>query len=41
MRIAVHDLKLDALYVVYPGLHHYPMGEGMEAGSSWAVWPGA
>jgi uncharacterized protein len=39
MRIAMHDLKLDALYVVYPGLHRYPMGEGVEAVPLWAVLP--
>jgi hypothetical protein len=39
MRIATHDLKLDALYVVYPGLHRYPMGEGVEAVPLWAVLP--
>jgi uncharacterized protein len=37
MRIAIADLKLDALYVVYPGLHRYPMGEGVEAVPLWAV----
>ena len=41
MRIAMHDLKLDVLYVVYPGLHRYPMGEGVEAVPLWAVLPGA
>ena len=40
MRIAMHDLKLDALYVVYPGMHRYPMGEGVEAVPLWAVLPG-
>jgi uncharacterized protein len=39
MRIAMQDLKLDALYVVYPGLHRYPMGEGVEAVPLWAVLP--
>ncbi len=39
MRIAMHDLKLDALYVVYPGLHRYTMGEGVEAVPLWAVLP--
>jgi uncharacterized protein len=38
-RIAMHDLNLDALYVVYPGLHRYPMGESMEAVPLWAVLP--
>ena len=41
MRIAMHDLKLDALYVVYPGLHRYQMGEGVEAVPLWAALPGA
>jgi hypothetical protein len=41
MRIAMHDLKLDALYVVYPGLHRYPMGEGVKAVPLWAVLPAA
>ncbi len=31
MRIAMHDLKLDALYVVYPGLHRFSLGDAMEA----------
>lgn len=39
MRIAMRDLQLDALYVVYPGLHRYPMGEGIEAVPLWAVLP--
>ena len=39
MRIAMRDLKLDALYVVYPGQHRYPMGEGVEAVPLWAVLP--
>jgi predicted AAA+ superfamily ATPase len=39
MRIAMHDLQLDALYVVYPGLHRFPMGEGIEAVPLWAVLP--
>jgi uncharacterized protein len=39
MRIAMQDLKLDAMYVVYPGLHRYPMGEGVEAVPLWAVMP--
>ena len=39
MRIAMHDLKLDALYVVYPGLRRYPMGEGVEVVPLWAVLP--
>lgn len=31
MRIAMAELQLDALYVVYPGRHRYPLDEGMEA----------
>ena len=31
MHIAANDLKLDALYVVYPGRHRYAMASGMEA----------
>jgi predicted AAA+ superfamily ATPase len=30
MRIAKADLKLDALYVVYPGDRRYPLAEGIE-----------
>jgi uncharacterized protein len=37
MRIAQRDLKLDALYVVYPGEHRFPMGSGIEAVPLWAV----
>lgn len=39
MRIAIRDLKLDALYVVYPGLHRYSMGESVEAVPLWALLP--
>lgn len=31
MRIAMTDLKLDALYVIYPGSRRYPLAEGIEA----------
>jgi len=31
MRIARHDLALDALYVVYPGSRSYPLAERIEA----------
>jgi uncharacterized protein len=31
MRIAMQDLKLDRLYVVYPGLHRYPLADAIEA----------
>lgn len=39
MRIAKHDLKLDALYVVYPGLHRFKLGDGVEAVPLWALLP--
>lgn len=39
MRIALHDLKLDRLYVVYPGLHRYPLADRVEAVPLWAVLP--
>ena len=39
MRIAMHDLKLDALYVVYPGLHRFKLAEGIEAVPLWALLP--
>ena len=39
MRIAIKDLKLDALYVVYPGLHRFPLGEGVEAVPLWGMLP--
>ena len=41
MRIAMHDLKLDALYVVYPGLHRYKLADRVEAVPLWAMLPGA
>jgi predicted AAA+ superfamily ATPase len=31
MRIAAHDLRLDALYVVYPGTKRYRIAEAMQA----------
>ena len=31
MQIAMADLQLDRLYVVYPGTLRYPLGERMEA----------
>ena len=31
MKIAMHDLQLDRLYVVYPGTLRYPLAERMEA----------
>jgi predicted AAA+ superfamily ATPase len=39
MRIAQDDLRLDALYVVYPGLHRYPLATGVEAVPLWAMLP--
>jgi uncharacterized protein len=39
MRIAIEDLKLDELYVVYPGAHRYRLGEGIEAVPLWALLP--
>jgi hypothetical protein len=41
MRIALQDLKLDALYVVYPGLHRYKLADKVEAVPLWAVLPKA
>ena len=40
MRIAMHDLKLDALYVVYPGAHRFNLTGGVEAVPLWALMPG-
>ena len=39
MRIAMDDLKLDALYVVYPGLHRFSLADGIEAVPLWAMIP--
>lgn len=39
MRIAMSDLKLDALYVVYPGLHRYKLADRVEAVPLWAMLP--
>jgi len=39
MRIAMNDLKLDSLYVVYPGLHRYKLADGIEAVPLWAMLP--
>ena len=41
MRIALQDLKLDALYVVYPGLHRYKLADKVEAVPLWALLPKA
>ena len=40
MRIAMHDLKLDALYVMYPGAHRFSLADGVEAVPLWSVMPG-
>lgn len=37
MRIAMEDLRLDALYVVYPGPHRYALAPGVEAVSLTAL----
>ena len=39
MRIALADLALDALYVVYPGERRYRLHERVEAVPLWAVLP--
>jgi uncharacterized protein len=39
MRIAMKDLKLDALYVVYPGSHRFRLGDNIEAVPLWALLP--
>ncbi|WP_048437932.1 ATP-binding protein [Caenimonas sp. SL110] len=39
MRIAAEDLKLDALYVVYPGQHRFAMADGIEAVPLWGLLP--
>lgn len=39
MRIALQDLRLDALYVVYPGLHRYSLADKVEAVPLWALLP--
>ena len=39
MRTAMHDLKLDALYVVYPAGSATRIAEGVEAVPLWAVLP--
>jgi hypothetical protein len=40
MRIAIHDLKLDAFYVVYPGEHRFGLTGGVEAVPLWTLLPG-
>lgn len=39
MRIAVDDLRLDALYVVYPGAHRFALAAGIEAVPVWGALP--
>jgi hypothetical protein len=39
MRIAMQDLRLDALYVVYPGLHRYPLAPNVQAVPLTALMP--
>lgn len=39
MHIAMHDLKLDALYVVYPGERRLQLMHGVEAVPLWALLP--
>jgi predicted AAA+ superfamily ATPase len=39
MQIAGHDLRLDAMYVVYPGAQRFRMAPGIEAVPLWAVLP--
>jgi predicted AAA+ superfamily ATPase len=39
MRIAMEDLALDALYVVYPGTHRYPLAPQVEAVPLTALLP--
>jgi predicted AAA+ superfamily ATPase len=41
MQIALHDLRLDALYVVYPGEHRFRLAPDVEAVPLWAVLPPA
>jgi predicted AAA+ superfamily ATPase len=40
MRIAIDDLKLDALYVVYPGPYRFPLADNIEAVPLWGMLPG-
>jgi uncharacterized protein len=38
MQIAIDDLKLDALYIVYPGRHRYQIKPSVEAVPLWALF---
>jgi len=35
----MQDLRLDALYVVYPGTHRYRLADGVEAVPMWTLLP--
>ncbi|HOP17770.1 MAG TPA: DUF4143 domain-containing protein, partial [Gammaproteobacteria bacterium] len=39
MRIAIDDLRLDELYIVYPGEHRFALGDGIEAVPVWGMLP--
>lgn len=39
MRVALQDLKLDHLYVVYPGAHRYRLAERVKVVPLWGVLP--
>ena len=41
MKIAMEDLRIDTLYVVYPGEHRFNLAPGVEAVPLWAVLPPA
>ena len=41
MQVAMHDLKLDRLYVVYPGEHRFKLTPGIEAVPLTALLPSA
>ena len=41
MQIAMQDLKIDALYVVYPGERRFDLAPGIEAVPLWAMLPSA
>ena len=41
MHVAIQDLKLDVLYVVYPGEHRFNLEPGIEAVPLWALLPPA
>lgn len=41
MQIAMHDLEIDALYIVYPGERRFHLASGIEAVPLWALLPSA